>query len=312
MPPEPNPQSETSQTLTPSPLKQIRTFQGDIAQALATQNESLYSLQAKEHARGTAAPQAAAKRSALPLLLGSLLLLALAGAAGWLAYGEFTKKTTPPAPVIPESRFLSAESEVVVDAQGLSRDSLVSALSAAAEGMRPGELRHLDVRSGTTTESIADFFATLNTSAPGSLIRAFEPVFMAGALGVEGSAPSFFLIIRLDSYENAFGGMLAWEATMPSDVGPLFASAGALQALGASPVFKDVAYKNKDARVLYTSAARVATSSATTSESLLGEAAKPVPALLYSFFGTDTLVITDRLETLDTLLDRLTQERLAR
>src|SRR4051812_4211491 len=134
----------------PSPLKQIRTFQGDVAEALSRQNESLYSIQAGERAkRGyTDAPEATPSKSTLPLLAGSLLLIGVAALGGWLAYGEFARKRAVPEPNTPSSQFLSAESEANVDISGLGRDDLITAIGEASAGAKVGELRHLVLRNG--------------------------------------------------------------------------------------------------------------------------------------------------------------------
>lgn len=292
---ENSPAETTPQTPPPqSPLKQIRTYQGDVATALAQQNESLYSIQAKEHAKNGPASLPLTK-SALPLLAGSLLLIAFAAFAGYFAYGEFNRKTAPPPLSTPVSRFLPAESTTDLDIAPLARDTLIAAFAQASSGVKVGELRYINLTKGTSTATAAQFFATLEAQVPGSLERALEPIFMAGTLG-----NSQFLIFKLASFPNAFGGMLTWEQRLPSDIGPLFTNYEFVKSMSAPSVFKDVVHKNKDARVLYMEGVDVAGSTST------------IPVLLYSFFDNRMLIITDRLETLQTLIDRLTQENLTR
>jgi hypothetical protein len=309
-PPPPTPAPPAANSSRPplaganAPLKQIRTFQGDVAEALARQNESLYSIQAKEHLKNGTPASGGGSRSALPLLAGSLLLLALAAFGAYFAYGEFERKTAPPVVAVPESRLLPAESTVEIDVANLGRDALFAAIAQATAGAKPGELRHLDLRQGTSTETAEQFFAALDTQAPGPLVRALDPVFMLGAIGLpdQSLGSSRFLIFKLSSFPNAFGGMLAWEKAMPSDVEPLFADPSLLQAVGPTSVFQDVVYKNKDLRALYTDA----------SSSVSTSSPQATPVLLYSFLNNTMLIITDRPETLQTLIDRLTQESLAR
>ncbi len=290
-PPAPAPQPTT---VAPSPLKQIRTYQGDVAEALAHQNESLYSIQAKEHAKngGPATPM---DKSVLPLLAGSLLLIAFAVFGGYFAYGEFVRKTAPPPISTPVSRFLPAESSVDIDIADLGRDQLIAAITEASIGTKVGELRYVNLQKGTSTATTALFFSKLEAQVPGSLERALEPVFMAGSLG-----ESRFIIFKLASFPNAFGGMLAWEKTLASDLGPLFATNSILQALGPSSVFKDAVYKNKDVRAIFT-----------TYEDETG-ALVNTPVFSYSFLDNKILIITDQIEALQTLIDRLTRENLAR
>ncbi|MBX4206412.1 hypothetical protein KW784_01345, partial [Candidatus Parcubacteria bacterium] len=215
---EPRAETPPKEPAPQAPLKQIRTFQGDVAEALSRQNESLYSIQAKEHMRGGgAASGEAAPRSALPLFAGSLLLIAVTAFGGYLAYGEFERKTAVPAPLAPESLFLSAESSREVDVSGLAREDLAQAVTDAASGTKEGELRHIVVNATTSP-----FLAALETEAPGSLVRALEPVFMLGTIGLgdQSLGSSRFLIFKLASFPNAVGGMLAWEESLASDLGP--------------------------------------------------------------------------------------------
>lgn len=293
MPPENKPEQTPGtppQAPSSSPLKQIRTYQGDIAAALSRQNESLYSIQAKEHAaQGLSTPRS----SSVPLFIGGLIFFVLAGVGGWYTYNEFVRKTTPPAPVVPSSRLISAESSAQLDLSKLSRDTFFVSVAQSAEGVKANELRHILLTSGTSTPSTTEsFFLTLQTSAPGSLVRALEPNFMLGTLG-----DSRFIIFKVKSYDNTFGGMLNWEKMVAPDIGPLFATAPYAQSIAPTSVFKDVVYRNKDTRVLY-SGDPLATST--------------IPVIVYSFFDNDTLIITDRLESLQTLIDRLTREKLTR
>lgn len=302
MPPDQKPLAEakTPQPAPSQPLKQIRTFQGDVADALSHQKESLFSIQQTERVKqGYVAPVERAPRDqekSLLLFVGSLLLIAFAGVGGWYTYGEFVRKTAPPVATIPASQVLVPESSRAVNTEGLSRDALFAAIDEAAAGTPAGTLRHIVLTSGTSTvitTPTSAFLAMLQSRAPSSLVRAFDPVFMLGAIGLTdpSAGESRFLIVKLNSFQSAFGGMLAWEVDLARDLSGLFTRSEELKTFSSSSVFTDVVYKNKDARVL---------------------AASSTPVLLYSFFDNEALIITDRPETLQALIDRLTREKLTR
>ena len=280
-----------------TPLKQIRTFQGDVAEALEKQRESLVSIQRAEQLKKSSSgasntPEITEKRKQFfYLLVGSFFFLILGIVGAWYAYNEFLRKTATPEIALPENRFISANTEMRIDVLGASRETLISSLTGATEGVPRGELKHVVLNKilgeeETELLTTSEFFKALESQAPGNLVRAFEPLFMYGALG-----ESAFLIIKLASFENAFAGMLNWEKNLSQDIGPLFATRGLLRSLPLEPVFSDVTDRNKDIRML----------------SLENQT-----VLLYSFFGNDILIITDNLETLRTLIDRLTQEKLSR
>ncbi len=280
-----------------TPLKQIRTFQGDVAEALEKQRESLVSIQRAEQLKKSSGwsapsmPESIQKRKQFfYLLLGSLFFIVLGAIGIKFGFNEFLRKTAPPEIAVPENRFLSASTEMALDLSGASRETIITSLSTTTEGVSRGELKHIVLNKivGEETELLttSEFLKALESRAPGNLVRAFDPLFMYGVLG-----DSVFLIIRLVSFENAFAGMLTWEKSLGQDIGPLFATREFLISLPLEPVFIDLTDRNKDIRIL----------------SLDNQ-----PIFLYSFFDNDTLIITDTLETLRTLIDRLNREKLSR
>ena len=272
-----------------TPLKQIRTFQGDVAEALQRERESLVSIQQAEHLKKSSAPPAASTSSESSkrrtefflLFLGSLVLFILGTVGVWYAYNEFVSGAAVPIMTAPANRFISADTETNLTLTAVSREALINTIINAVGNVPIGELKHINLSLSTS-----EFLQSLESRAPASLIRAFNPLFMFGAFG-----ESAFLIIKLTSFENAFAGMLAWEKNLGQDIGPLFATAKSLANLPPGSVFTDITDKNKDVRAL---------------------ASGDQLVLLYSFFDNNMLIITDRIETLRTLIDRLTREKLSR
>ena len=287
-----NPETET-------PLKQIRTFQGDVADALRRQEESLVSIQRREHLRqsltGSSADASSKNsnrwRKAILFIIGSLVLFMVGTASIWYAYNEFVRKTSTPIGEKPANRFISSNNEVGLEFATTSRESLINTITRTLGDVPPGELRHVVLRQEAKDNngvllSTSDFLNRLESRASGSLIRAFNPLFMLGAFGENA-----FIIIKLASYENAFAGMLLWEKNLAQDIGPLFATAPFLRNLPLESIFTDFTDRNKDIRVLL-------------HENKL--------VLMYTFFDNKMLIITDNLDTLKALVDRLTQEKLSR
>ena len=279
-------------------LKQIRTFQGDVAEALRKQEESLVSIQQAEHQKKGFVPptvttpeEIKGRKNLFFLVTGSFVLFVLGTIGAWYAYIEYGVKTAPPSTNVPANRFISADSESNLDLATTSRENFVGALTSAIENVSPGELKHVFLKkagAGGTLYPIStsEFFASLESRAPGSLVRAFSPIFMFGTLG---SNP--FLIIKLVSFDNAFAGMLAWEKNMVQDIGPVISRGVSLSGLVQNISFTDVTDRNEDIRALMFEGQNV---------------------LLYSFFGNKMLIITKDIETLRTLIDRLTRENLSR
>src|SRR3989338_10287726 len=288
-----------------TPLKQIRTFQGDVAEALQRQQESLVSIQRAEYLRkntnqssvNISQENSKRKTDLFFLVIGSFILFSLGVAGAWYAYNEFVRRATTPIIVAPANRFLSTNTEKNLDLTSASRETLINTLSITTENIPSENLWHIILRKGPGSESpfisTSEFLTILESQAPGSLIRAFDSIFMFGALGESPviGGTSTFLIIKLVSFENAFAGMLEWEKNMSQDIGPLFITAPLLRGVPPETVFVDITDRNKDVRMLKY---------------------KDRGLLLYTFFDNNMLIITDNIETLRILIDRLTREKLSR
>lgn len=291
MPPEQEKQKQ-------SPLKQIRTFQGDVADALKTQNESVVSIQRKEQAKRSLEPEIEKdiqddRKKLFLLILGVLVLTGLGSLVGWYAYHEFIRQTSAPVVETPPNRLVSTNMEVDIDTTLATRSTLLGLISdERAKGDTPrDEIKHLVLRTGTTTPqallTTQGLFTILDGRIPGTLLRSFSDIFMLGTVGGEPS--SHFLLIKLSSFESAFAGMLNWESQMFNDLSLLL---DLTPSTSQSTTWIDMVTRNKDARALVDEFGEV--------------------GLLYSFFDNQILIITDSVQTLDTLINRLNREKLIR
>ncbi|MBX4200079.1 hypothetical protein KW790_01295 [Candidatus Parcubacteria bacterium] len=292
MDPEKAPPSQQTHQESSGTLKQIRTFQGDIAEALKERQASVVTVAQAEQARKkTIIPQEAPGegRKVFFLTLGTLILLALGVGGAWYAYGTYKTKTAPPIVEIPNNRLIPAQSQRTMNVSSLNLQSLVKILNSS-ERTKGVEQIQITPDSGTGFIPTSDFMNLIGATPPGALLRAFNPTFMLGILTDTKSHP--FLLIKLDSFENAFPGMLEWEKIMSVDLLPLFASANEVTSVPPTAKFEDITIKNKDARVL---------------RDINGQT-----RLLYSFFDSHILIITDNEETLRTLITKITGELLIR
>jgi hypothetical protein len=155
---------------------------------------------------------------------------------------------------------------------------------------------------------------------PGAFVRSLGPTFVAGFYN-NNSIWQPVIITRIDSYENAFSGMLAWENTLVEDFSPFFktvpvpvaastptstpsssststpkaapsvkqsaaASSTTLTAASSKNTFTDEIVANKNARVLSN--------------------AKGAKIMYYAFFDKKTLIIAGSIDALKEVFARLT------
>lgn len=285
---------------TPSPLKQIRTFEGDMAEAIARGKESLVSIQQAEVARRDAikvlGPKPIEPESRRGLIYTTLavVLLALGGAGVWYSYSTYTEKTALPVVVLPENQFIPAESLTNVNASTLSRDALIlTVTNARAKTHGAAETEQLQFLRGSGADSelltTSDFLVRLNAHASSELVRGLGPLFM---FGLTGTPTHSFMLVQVSSFQLAFPGMLDWEAGLASDILPLFASQAVAENIPTGAGWSDVTIGNRDARIL--------------------KDPNNNTVLLYAFFDTDYLIITDTEETFRTIVNRLQSQKLSR
>jgi hypothetical protein len=291
-----NPAPQPSQT-PDQKLSQIRTFQGDVANAIQKQNESIMSIQRAETARRpdlAASEERAGGHKALVYAVLTLVLVGLGGVGTYFAYSTYTESRVIPVVSTPENQFIGATVKDV-DASTLSRQATIGVVAIERSKERPAaDISQIQLRRGTTPTSellsTADFFTRLNTHAPQPLVRALNPLFM---LGVLGSNPSHtFLIIKVDSFENAFPGMLEWEPRIVEDLLPMFADDETTNRVPTAAAWRDLIVANRDTRVLRDTDGNV--------------------VLLYSFFGNSLLIMADNEATFRLIADRLESQKLER
>lgn len=120
----------------------------------------------------------------------------------------------------------------------------------------------------------------LTPNIPQQLLRSFSPIMTLGYRSTEEKF-SPFLILKTDSFNSAFSGMLEWEKNIAVDLADIIMS----DVNETTGVFIDMIVRNKDLRVL--------------------KDIKNDVVLAYSFIDAGTLVITSDLETLRSVLDKL-------
>lgn len=233
------------------------------------------------------------RRSFLALTLGGIMLFGGLVAIG--TYYVFRNKPIPtPIPSFAPTQIIA--SEATRDVLVTGSKSPIQAIVDAGEGL-PGTVKVARVNLVENGSAIASgrFLELANSQAPSWFGRALKPEFMAGLYNKNGKKQSF-LIFKIESYDNAFSGMLKWEESIAADLAPMV---GAGNASTTSPTssfvrsgFVDAVVRNRDARVLYSAA---------------GD-----PLIIYSFPNPSTLVVATGREGFEEVLARLTTSTFVR
>jgi hypothetical protein len=142
-------------------------------------------------------------------------------------------------------------------------------------------------RQSERAATLSEFFAAIGVEPPENLMRALGDDFFLGIHTVDKNAPIF--VIKVNSYDRAFDGMLTWERTLNGDLSPLFTPVPRLL-MGADGIqverpYTDLVMRNYDVRALKDD--------------------EGVIQLYYSFPTRDLLVIAESPYTFTEILSRL-------
>ena len=244
----------------------LKTYSGDFTQRMQEKHASTATVLAAEQdaayrpsALPTPAPEPGRRSGYWLIALGVILLLA--GATG--AYFVYNRYLVSLTPVVITS---DASAPIFVDAREQISGSDVALMQAIKASVNnPLSLNTVRVLSLAEPANGASVFTSLNVHAPDILLRNIGASgSMAGVVNTSSGQSPFF-ILSVGSYRATFSGMLSWERTMLTDLGPLFplypASASTSDTATSSPIaatititvsrggFRDETISNHDMRI---------------------------------------------------------------
>lgn len=217
-------------------VRPLQTYQGDIESLVGEKQVSVVSIAAAEAERRgiqPLSPEEAANQDRSPwlrktlIVMAGILLLAGAGGTGFYIYTRL--QPVPLAEQAPAPFITVDDTKTVTLQPDEIRSEIMDALVAAKNGVslslglvariqiaKPGALK-----DGSLTEvSAPEFLQALAPSVPAQLVRTLEPQMLLGVHSYDENQA--FMILKADSYETAYSGMLAWEESVYGDLKPLF------------------------------------------------------------------------------------------
>jgi hypothetical protein len=267
-----------------SVIKNLRTYQGDVAEIIKSQNASVLSVTLAEKKKKEVKQKAVKerkeevvsppeKRKNFLTILSSIIFLLIGGGLllFFLTIQDKSGAVFEETPSVTRS-IIAFNEKKDFNFAGAERESVLGIVKNEREswnGARGNILFiNLTGEDGLGSVGVENFLSTLRISGPGQLLRALDETFMLGIY--RGSSNLPFLLLTVSSFENAFDGMLKWEATLYNDLGALLYSPSIPPSLesqetptneiDATPLsdfsdkvrseYEDITIKNKDARVL--------------------------------------------------------------
>lgn len=306
--PTPAPQPVDPKT---APISPLQTYKSDVATVIQQKNISVVSMAAAEAERlgqnrgmleNIQATDWNKVKNAALLICGVVLIV---GAVAGLSYAILRPTPSLPQQISAKTPFITVDDTQVllVPKAQWDRATVMQNLNEIKNktDISLGLISRDYVAQASTTPdkdaippaaTIQALLGLIAPNAPNTLLRSFEPnQYLLGVHMFDGAQP--FLIAKVDSYEQAFSGMLEWERTMQQELAPYFTrvphqrlngSAPAPQATFLPGAFRDKVVANHDARVILSDAGDI--------------------LLLWTFLDRNTLVITTADTTLGEIISR--------
>ena len=286
------------------PIKPLRTYRGDVEEAIQNKNASVTSIaiaeKKRKETRGekTSTKKRVGPQNTLIIILILVLVIAGTGSLFIFLYAKYEqskavitlyKQTIVPSDTGTQITFVP---DSIIQNRLSIRENILSTEA------KIGSVVYFDLIKNMGGEKLApasvpvsELVSVIAPSIPSYLERSFEKDYMLGLYVLSGNEP--FLIIKTNSYETAFSGMLAWEETLLSDATSVFfASDQVFATTTKATIFEDKIVKNKDTRI---------------AKNINGET-----VLLYSFLDKKTLIITTKESVFSEILGRYLNSKLVR
>lgn len=264
------------------PIKSLRTYQGDVEEAIGKNKESSTTIFVAEQERKKTHPEKTVstisyspKRNKIFIYLGGMLFILGLGVVGSVYYIRSSEKT-----IIEQQTktLLSFSKEKEINIASSTRESFLSTLKQEKDTFKLPINSVLYINTHTGVERL---FSLLGPSQPGTLTRSFADNYMVGVYSYDTN--EIFVIVKVKDFASSYSGMLKWEKDMPKDLAKIFSISPDL--INSTTPFIDEAIKNKDLRVLKDFGGKT--------------------QLLYSFVDKETLVITKNETIFSAILGRL-------
>ena len=300
-------------------LKPLKTYQSDVSEAIKRDNVSVIKMALAEKKRQEAegltkqAVVTDSKKASLFFVLSAALIVA---GIALIVYFSFFHSNNQGSVVGLPQNLIYAEKNTELKLDKADPAVLISGVGKTKQSSRPaGTIENLlltETDVGTSTREVgarhlitgSRLVTLLDTRIPAPLFRSIQDPYMLGIYQPQSTPSSeVFMILKSDSYDIAYAGMLEWEGTLKQDMTPLFSipqnfnaapsgtasTTASSSASSSSQPFKDRLIQNRDTRVLTDQSGKV--------------------VFLYSFVDPNTIIFTQSEEAFKEIVGRYLESR---
>ncbi len=268
MPPQSSPENKDER----KPIKSLRTFAGDVEEAIAKQKFSASTIALAEQKRREEKPELVKipeeKSHKNIYIYGSILLFILG--IGTVTGVYFWRSNQDKQLVEKPQTLIAYSKNVDIPIAGKNNAALVDEIVSEKKSFNLpiNSVLYINYVGDLGKQAdISDVLHLLFPNMPPSLERSFEGSYMFGIYSYDTNEP--FVILTTNDYALSYSGMLRWEGSIVYDLRKIFSITGNAS---STLTFVDKSIKNYDLRVLQDDSRKT--------------------QLLYSFINRKTLVIT--------------------
>jgi hypothetical protein len=273
-------------------LKPLRTYQGDVSDAIGKTKASVVSIAVAEQKRKIKIEPTKREvsevshegRNSFFIFAGTIFFALGIAVIGVFYYFSLQNKVMQ---IAQDKTILNYDQEVQIPIAGITHGALVQKIldQEKSFNLPANSVLYLNtIYSIGTSTSPSDPQTALQILAPhipAELLRNLSQNYMMGIYSFDQNRP--FIILTVDDYGAGFSGMLEWEGTMVSDLGSIFNIAMTSSPSGGY-VFTDESLSNNDLRIVQNSDRQT--------------------VLLYSLINKNTVIITGNESTFSALLNK--------
>ncbi len=255
------------------PIKSLRTFAGDVEEAIEKEKFSTATIALAEqkrreerHEKIEEFPEVKNRTSLYIYGAIGLFVLSIVLVAGVYIWRNRQDKKIVERPVTPIS-FTKLDTFPIA---GKNKDALQTEILSQQKSFNSPINSVLFINFVDTfnkADDVSSLISLIFPNIPSSLARSFAGNYMFGIYAYDVNAP--FIILNTNDYALSYSGMLKWENSIPYDLGKIF---NITPNASTTLKFIDKSIKNYDMRVLTDDARNT--------------------LLVYSFINRNTLVIT--------------------
>jgi hypothetical protein len=285
----------------------VRTYKDDLATAISRDHLSSINIAIAEQqkqqktkaVKPISTPSEYSKHKIITFI--SIILLLLGGSIITFIFLNNERATIQTETIIELPSLITTEYKTEFNISGLDQTKILTAISNGLNTIKipAGNFYNVYLTTSTGTSrrllDSKEMVSILKLKMPDSIKRNLFPLFMLGTYYTEVNNP--FIIFKVSYFENAYAGMLEWEANLEKDFRNLFRlpnyeeAENLLTELTASEQkkFQDAVILNKDVRLIRDENNQI--------------------ILLYSIIDKETIVITTSDTTFKVIIDRLNKEK---